>query len=322
MPSKKTRSSSQARKPKPLVAIIGSGRLGAAFGIALRKAGYRVPLVTSLHAAQARRAARLIGKETEATSIKTEFGRGKTAGNRLGSVDLILIATADDAIETVAEQLTAVFAAGVTPNRGNRRRAAMHTSGALGSDVLDSLKSVGFAVGSIHPLVSISDPAHGVSWLTKAFYSLEGDAQAINLGKTIVRDLGGQSFQIRPEAKALYHAAALMASPNLTALFDIALEMLSRCGLSRTRAQAVLLPLVESTLENLKAQDPASALTGTFKRGDAATVKKHIGAMRAENLSEALDAYAVLGNRSLTLAKHPWNETEMRRLLDEVKSRP
>ena len=135
------------------------------------------------------------------------------------------------------------------------------------------------------------------------------------VGRRLVRQLRGQSFQIRPEMKALYHAAALMASPNLTALFDVALEMLTRCGMSPIRARHVLLPLVESTLANLVRQDPRSALTGTFKRGDLATTIKHINAIKAEKLIEALQVYGVLGNRSLTLANHPRNEQAMRRLL-------
>src|SRR5205823_13969674 len=131
------------------------------------------------------------------------------------------------------------------------------------------------------------------------------------VGRGLVRQLGGQSFQIRPEMKALYHAAALMASPNLTALFDIALEMLTRCGLSPIRARHVLLPLVESTLANLVRQNPRSALTGTFKRGDLATTIKHINAIKGDDLIEPLQAYVVLGNRSLTVANHPRNEEEM-----------
>lgn len=191
----------------------------------------------------------------------------------------------------------------------------MHTSGALGANVLNPLKREGFAVGSIHPLISISNPETGANWLARAYYSLEGDSTAVMAGRRLVRELGGKSFQIKPEMKALYHAAALMASPNLTALFDIALEMLSRCGISTTRARQVLLPLVESTLANLVRQDPRSALTGTFKRGDLATAIKHINSIKGEKLIEALQAYVVLGNRSLALAKPSRNEQEMRRLL-------
>ena len=119
-----------------------------------------------------------------------------------------------------------------------------------------------------------------------------------------MRRIGGQAFTIRAEVKPLYHAAALMASPNLTALIDIALEMLDRCGLSADQARKVLLPLIKSTTDNLAIADPAQALTGTFKRGDVVTIKKHVAAISSQKLSEALEAYVLLGRHSLRLAKH------------------
>jgi predicted short-subunit dehydrogenase-like oxidoreductase (DUF2520 family) len=63
------------------------------------------------------------------------------------------------------------------------------------------------------------------------------------------------------------------------------------------------LPLVESTLKNLETQDPARALTGTFKRGDVSTVRKHLAALESANLPQALAAYVLLGQRSLLLAR-------------------
>ena len=194
----------------------------------------------------------------------------------------------------------------------------MHTSGALSSAVLRPLKDAGFVIGSLHPLVSISDAETGAGWLARAFFSLEGDPGAIRLGKKMVRDLGGQSFTIDSKIKPLYHAAALMASPNMTALFDVAMEMLTRCGISRTRARLILLPLVRSTMDNLATHDPAQALTGTFKRGDMATVRKHLASIGSQDLQAALEAYIVLGLRSLALADAAPNRTEIQRALSNA----
>src|SRR2546423_12459365 len=93
-----------------------------------------------------------------------------------------------------------------------------------------------------------------------------------------------------------------MASPNLTALFDVSAEMMTRCGLSMHDALQVLLPLVRSTVDNLAHQKPARALTGTFKRGDIGTMKKHLDAIASQRLTDALIAYAVLGKRSVKLS--------------------
>src|SRR5258707_12890375 len=146
----------------------------------------------------------------------------------------------------------------------------------------------------MHPLISISDKNGAGDWLSRTFFSLEGDAAAIRVGKRMVQDLAGRSFVIDARSKPLYHAAAVMASPNLTALFDVALEMLNSCGIAARRARQILLPLVQSTLENLVDQEPADALTGTFERGDLATARAHVEAIGSARLTDALCAYAVL----------------------------
>lgn len=304
---------------KPSVAIVGSGRLATAMGIALANAGYNIPIVASLHVKNGRRAAKLIGKGTVGESLNTVLRESQDSREMLTRATLILIATADDSIESVAQQLAAPFKA-TSANIPKRKPIAMHTSGALSSTALQRLKSVGLAVGSLHPLVSISDPRAGARSLNHAFFTIEGDLAAVAFARKLVRDLGGESFQVNAKAKPLYHAAALMASPNLTALFDIALEMLVRSGLSRIKARRVLMPLVESTVENLRTQDPTVALTGTFTRGDLKTAKRHLAAIKDAGLADALAAYVTLAGRSLTMSNEPHNQIEIRRLLARASS--
>ena len=211
----------------------------------------------------------------------------------LRPADVFLITVPDDQIAGVAAALSGLkFTA-----------TAHHTSGALSAEVLTPLRERGWRIGSVHPLMSVSDARNG---LHGGFWSVEGDQTALRLAKTIVKDLGGQSFSIRSEDKPLYHAAAVMVSGNVTALFDVALEMLVQCGLTRKTARSVLLPLIASTVHNLETMDPAEALTGTFSRGDVETVKRHLAALKNKDLTDALDLYRLLGQRSLKLSKkHP-----------------
>jgi predicted short-subunit dehydrogenase-like oxidoreductase (DUF2520 family) len=146
-------------------------------------------------------------------------------------------------------------------------------------------------------LLSVS--GSGDDSLRGAFWSVEGDRSALRLGKEIVRDLEGKSFSIRSEDKPLYHAAAVMVSGNVVALFDVALQMLAECGLDRETARAILLPLIASTIRSLETKTPEASLTGTFSRGDVATVKRHLASMRNP---EVRDLYRILGERSLELA--------------------
>ena len=124
----------------------------------------------------------------------------------------------------------------------------------------------------------------------------------MRVAKALVRDLGAHSFTIDADRKALYHAAAVMSAGHVVALFDLAVEMLAQCGLSRTTARKILLPLLKSTAENLSTRKPVEALTGPFARGDFKTTMKHFDAIKASGVEESLDVYVSLGRRALKLA--------------------
>ena len=287
------------RKQKSEVSVIGTGRLGTTLAVALSHRGYSIRSVVARTPQSARRAASLLDAEVQVL-----------AANQLGtliSADLFLITVPDDQIAGVVRDLSEINA--------DRKVTALHTSGALSSDVLAPLRAKGWHTGSIHPLMSVSGTQDGDASLRGAFWSVEGDRSALRLGKEIVRELGGKSFSIRSEDKPLYHAAAVMVSGNVVALFDVALEMLRECGLDRKTARAILLPLIASTVRSLETKTPEAALTGTFSRGDVETVKRHVAALKTKKMAEALDLYRLLGQRSLKLTKE---QPEITRILKSI----
>jgi len=277
-------------KPKPTISIIGAGRLGTALALALATRDYPIRALAARRQSHARKSITLSGLPSQTLAL------GADQLEQLPPSDLVLITTPDDVIGSIARNLAKL-------RRSTRHRTTfLHTSGALSSAVLSPLAKAGFHTGSMHPLVSISLPTAGAEALHGAFYCLEGDIVAMRLAKKIVRDLNGTAFIIKPESKALYHAAAVMASPHLVALIDLATEMLVTCGLKRKEARQVLAPLIQSTVNNLKQTSPEKALTGTFARGDLATVKRHLKALSTKQLAEALEIYKLLGLHSLQLA--------------------
>jgi predicted short-subunit dehydrogenase-like oxidoreductase (DUF2520 family) len=225
----------------------------------------------------------------------------------LPSSDILFITTPDDAIAETARRLALQFPAHETARSSKqpgtrRRRVVLHASGALSSEPLAPLRDAGFSVGSMHPLVSVSDAMTGKWTLRGAFYCLEGDADALRVARSIVRALEAKSFSVSADKKALYHAAAVMTAGHTVALFATAVQLLVRCGLSQKRAREVLLPLLQSTLNNLSASPPDHALTGTFARADVATVSRHLEALASVD-ENTRDAYRSLGLRSIELAR-------------------
>ena len=265
--------------------IIGIGRLGGALAIALAGSGFEVE---NLAARKGENAAKIAGVIEPKPKILSPDELGKITS------DIIFITTQDSEIQNVAANLVQNL---------STRPIVFHTSGALSSEILQSLKESGCRVGSFHPLVSVSDPVLGAERFKSAYFCVEGDREAVIIAEQIVERLGGKAFSIETKYKTLYHASAVTACGHLVALIDVAVEMLSKCGLNTEKAQEVLLPLIRSTVENLSRQKTAAALTGTFARADIETMEKHLKVLSRNVSAEALEVYLQLGNRSVHLAE-------------------
>ena len=267
------------------ISIIGAGRLGGALAIALARKNYTVENLAARNFETARTIAELIHPKPKILSAD-DFSEITS--------NVILITTQDSEIKNVAEQLAEQL---------KTKPLVFHTSGSLSSEVLQRLKFVGCQIGSIHPLVSISDVRLGASSFADAYFCVEGDAEAVVIAVEIIGKLGGKHFSVATEYKTLYHASAVTACGHLVALIDAAIEMLTKCGLDEKGSREILLPLIKSTIGNLESQTTSEALTGTFARADVETLRRHLVVLQTNVSPEALIIYLELGARSLRLAE-------------------
>jgi predicted short-subunit dehydrogenase-like oxidoreductase (DUF2520 family) len=266
------------------ITIIGPGRLGGALAIALARAGAQVDRVVYRSEANVRSIADAMSGRPP---LLTPFNGLEAIGS-----PVVIISTADPEIGPVAKSVAPFVRPG---------SIVLHTSGSLSSRVIAEAFADG-AVGSMHPLVSVSDAVLGADRFRGAYFCIEGDTRAAEAAEIIARKLGGQPFSIPTELKPLYHASAVTASGHVVALFAAAVEMLSACGLDAGTAQKVLMPLLASTVENLRTQTPAEALTGTFARADVAAFDAHMAAI-GQGTPGVAELYLELAGRSLDLAE-------------------
>jgi predicted short-subunit dehydrogenase-like oxidoreductase (DUF2520 family) len=155
-----------------------------------------------------------------------------------------------------------------------RGRVALHSSGALTSDELDSLRRRGASVASVHPLMTFVQGSRPS--LAGVSFAVEGDAAAVRVARRVVRDLGGQAYTIRKEDKAAYHAWGTFASPLFTALLATTEQVAAAAGVKRTAAKRRMLPILRQTLANYAAFDAGSGFSGPIVRGDVDTVQRHL----------------------------------------------
>lgn len=267
------------------VSIIGIGRAGGAIALALDRAGFSAKQLVFSSPASSSRFPYDLSKEVQFSNW-----------DDLVSLDseIVIIASADPDIAGIAERLTTLE---------RLPKVALHLSGSLSSDELIALNNKGVSVGSMHPLVSISDPVLGSHRFVGAYFCIEGESQAVESANELALRLGGKPITIATEFKPLYHASAVTACGHLVALIDMATEILTRCGMEYAEAKSVLFPLIESTIANLQKQSSVDALTGTFARGDVAAFERHLEAMSGNVPVSFREIYLNLGHRSIDILR-------------------
>jgi len=212
----------------PRLRVVGPGRAGGSFARALATVGWEV---------------------------LAPLGRTDDLSGAADGVDLLLIATPDAVVASVAAAVDPVPSAVVA-----------HCAGSLGVDVIDHPR-----VAAVHPLAALPDAEIGASRLHGAWFALAGDS----LVQRVVADLEGRWFPVADDQRAQYHAAAVVASNHLVALLGQVERIVGPLGVP---AEAFV-DLVRATVDNVAELGAASALTGPVARGDWDTVARHLDAL-------------------------------------------
>jgi predicted short-subunit dehydrogenase-like oxidoreductase (DUF2520 family) len=115
----------------------------------------------------------------------------------------------------------------------------------------------------------------------------------------LVRRLGGAPFAMKPETKALYHAAGAFASPLLVSAITSAMETAEAAGLDKKTATAWVRALAEATVANVFSRGPQQSFSGPFARGDAETIDLHLRALAEHPI--LADVYRALARHAITV---------------------
>lgn len=210
------------------------------------------------------------------------FGRSDDLASAGAGAEVVVIATPDDAVAAVARALPRTDA------------VVIHLAGALGLTTLAGHRRI----GALHPLVSLPDAATGARRLRGAWFATAGDPAV----ERIAAALDGRSFPIADEDRAMYHAAAVVASNHLVALLGQAERLAALAGVPFD----AMLDLAEGSLANVRSLGPAAALTGPAARGDEDTIRRHLAALGDDDAA----SYEALAAEARRLAGRPQPDPE------------
>jgi predicted short-subunit dehydrogenase-like oxidoreductase (DUF2520 family) len=189
-------------------------------------------------------------------------------------VDVLVIATPDDTVAPVAALVVPCATTTV-----------MHLSGSLGLDALEPH----VRRAALHPLVPLPNAEVGASRLGSGVtFAVAGDPVA----ERMVESLGGRMVVVADEDRAAYHAAACIAANHVVALLGQVERVAGAVGLDLE----AFLPLARAAVEDVAELGPRAALTGPARRGDWATLSRHLDVL-PEDERAGYQAGAALATR-------------------------
>lgn len=267
--------------------VIGAGKVGRGLAAAFRSAGLSV---LGVHARAPREGATSSGSIPEAA-------RGVLAGV-LGDANVIIIAVSDGSINAVCGDL-------VQTVRANARAIAsgtvvLNTSGTVSPEAYAELRTLGFPCGTFHPLAPFPTAERGAAAVRDGWIGIEGDATACSTARRLAAALGARTINIPANAKAAYHAAAVMASNFPVVLVALATRILVNAGIDERAAGQAVRQLMRAAVANLDSGPPAAVLTGPAARNDSVVVTAHTEALAAD--PETAAVYDALTRAARTLA--------------------
>lgn len=242
--------------------IIGAGRVGTSFVLAMPSAVEGILCSTKEHTTQ------------RAQSLKVKAYTDGAA--LLRNCDVLLLTVRDDVIGSVAASL-----ADSLTGADRRETCILHCSGAMDLSSLEPLSALGYSVGSLHPLQSFAAPSGDL--LRYIYMAVDGDDRAKETALFLVKALDSKPLFVPQEERVLYHAAACFCSNYVVTAVALGQRLMRRWTETDGEAAQSLMPLLKGTVGNLERTDRwQKALTGPVSRGDTGTVAKHLDAMPKE----------------------------------------
>lgn len=265
------------------IGFIGAGKVGCTLGLYLGSQNE----ITG-YASRSKESAEFAAKLTGSKAYVDQLELCKQS-------DIVYITTPDGKIEETWNRIR--HQEGV--NSALRDTIVAHASGSLSSKVFEGVQELGAYAVSTHPLFAIPSKTESAAEIHKALIVIEGSKEKIDEVSELFRAAGSRVQTIPTEQKTRYHAAAVLASNHVVALYNIALAQLEECGFEPREAHKALSPLFLGNAQHIVEEGPILSLTGPAERNDEATISKHLGTLEGR----AREVYELLNEEALDIAQ-------------------
>ncbi len=280
--------------PRLRVGIVGTGRVGAVLGAALRRVGHRITAVSARTDLSRVRAEALLPGVTITSPADVA-----------ADCDLLLLTVTDDAL--------ADFVAELAPSMHPGQFVA-HTSGRHGLGVLAPAIEAGAIGLALHPAMTFTGTSLDLARLEDCPFAITANSADQPIAEALVIEMGGLPIEVSEQARLVYHAALAHGANHLVTLVAQTRELLGIAGVADP--SALVAPLLRAALDNAL-REGDEALTGPVSRADVGTIVDHLRDLQ-EVSPETAETYRVLAAATARRAHAAGrlDDEQIRRILD------
>uniref|UniRef100_A0A7C4XES6 DUF2520 domain-containing protein n=1 Tax=candidate division WOR-3 bacterium TaxID=2052148 RepID=A0A7C4XES6_UNCW3 len=214
--------------------------------------------------------------------------------------EVLFFATPDDEILTAFKRAKRYI---------KENKFCFHFSGILPAEIFP--KGENIFRGSLHPFATfprilIPDK------IEKIFIFFQGDNVAYNSTKKIFPKRHFAIKRISRKEKEYWHLIGTFASNLLVGLARVVFDLTKRIPGKAQEKMAIILPIMEQTIQNIKELGLEDALSGPIVRGDIETLKKHISLIKKDK--KFLNVYRILSEYLIASAPYQ-KRSKIKRIL-------
>lgn len=236
------------------ISFIGSGNVATHLASELFKVGHSIAQIFSKNFTNAD----ALAKQVNAKAIQSINALDET-------IDILIIAISDRAIESIAFELTSLSC------------LVVHTSGSIPIQVLSKLANHGV----FYPLQTFSKD-YSVNFSLIPLCLEANNAENLSLLENIAKSISPNIYKLDSEQRKQCHLAAVFANNFTNHFYTIAAEILAEKQIPFD----ILKPLILETAQKIETLDPKEAQTGLARRNDLAVMQKHMSQLKSDKLEK------------------------------------
>lgn len=246
------------------IGMIGAGNVGWNLAAGFEKSPFALTQVLSRSV-------------DSAANLAEEFHiphAGVSPGDLLPDLDLVILATSDHSVATVASSLGTQFP----------KTTFVHTSGSI---PMEALAPTGSNIGVFYPMQTFTK-GRRANWKEIPLF-LEGDIQVLDQIRPLAEHLSDRVSVLDSKGRLKLHMGAVLVSNFVNYLFLMTSEMVSDLPAADLTTYE---PLIREVVDKAFAIGPFKAHTGPARRGDNVTMQKHLDLLEGKEK----DLYALISD--------------------------